>query len=131
MMPLRTTLNLGDLTLTELEERRIRRQLEGLGRRLARHPQPSADIVLRPHPGQRQTRADMRVQLGSLGPHLVSHQLARTPDRAVRLAVDDIQRQLERRLAQQRGEPSYAVPSRRGGVTPRGSTSPSGIATPR
>lgn len=112
-MALRTTMNLGGLTLTEVEERRIRRHLQALARRLSHHPEPTATIVIRPHPGQRQTQADVRVQLGPLGPHLVSHQSAQTPDRAVGLAISDIERQLERRHALQRGEPAFGVPSRR------------------
>jgi hypothetical protein len=57
-------------------------------------------------------RAD-RVQLGPLGPTLASSQAAPTPDRAAHLAIQAIERQLERLVAGQRGEPSYGVPSRR------------------
>jgi hypothetical protein len=39
--------------------------------------------------------------------------VAETADRAVHLAVRDVERQLERRHATQRGEPTYGVPSRR------------------
>jgi hypothetical protein len=56
---------------------------------------------------------DLRLELGPLGSHLISHQAAETADRAVRLAVEDVERQLERQLAVQRGEPSFGVPSRR------------------
>jgi hypothetical protein len=56
---------------------------------------------------------DLRVQLGPLGAHLVSHQRAGTTAHAVRLAVEDVERQLERRHADQRGEASFGVPSRR------------------
>ena len=68
--------------------------------------------MVTPHGLQRQCEVDLRLQLGPLGPHLVSHQTAETVEAAVRQAVSDIERQLERRLARQRGEPAYGVPSR-------------------
>ncbi|HZS02684.1 MAG TPA: HPF/RaiA family ribosome-associated protein [Chloroflexota bacterium] len=101
------------LVLDETEERRIRERLEGLGRRLARRPEPTAVLVLTSHGRQRQVQADLRVHLGPLGPTLVSHQAGDTTEHSVRLAVTDIERQLERRTAAQRGEPAYGVPSRR------------------
>ena len=101
------------LALDEAEERRLRELVEGLGRRLAHRPEPTAVLVLAQHGRQRQFQADLRVQLGPLGPTLVSHQAAETAEHTVRLAVADVERQLERRTAGQRGEPSYGVPSRR------------------
>ena len=62
---------------------------------------------------QRRVTADLRVQLGPLAAHLISHQAAESADLAARLAVEDVERQLERRLAKQRGQPTYSVPSRR------------------
>lgn len=112
-MALNTTLTLKNLVLDKTEERRIRRHLEQLERRLVHHPDPEATLVLESFPARRQVEVDLRVQLGPLGSHLISHQVAETPDHAVRLAVEDVERQLERRLAQQRGEPTYGVPSRR------------------
>jgi ribosome-associated translation inhibitor RaiA len=112
-MPLKTILELGDVALTEVEERRIRRKLETLGRRLTHHPEPIAEVVLDAHPARQQVEAKVRVRLGPLGGHLVSLQAAGTADRAVRLAIGDLERQLDRRLAGQRGEPTYGVPSRR------------------
>lgn len=53
------------------------------------------------------------MKLSPLGSHLISHQGAETVDRAVRIAVEDVERQLEREHAMQRGEPSFGVPSRR------------------
>ena len=101
------------LTLTPDEQRRIEHQLEALERRLVHHPEPTVKLEIELHPDQRQLGADLRLQLGPLGPHLISHQSAETADRAVRLAVEDLERQLERRLARQRGEPTFGVPSRR------------------
>jgi hypothetical protein len=101
------------LALDEADERRVRELLEGLGRRLAHRPEPTAVLVLTPRGRQRQIQADLRIQLGPLGPTLVSHQAAETTEHSVRLAVADIERQLERRTATQRGEPTYGVPSRR------------------
>jgi ribosome-associated translation inhibitor RaiA len=112
-MPLKTILELGDVRLTEAEVRRIRRKLETLGRRLTHHPKPIAEVVLKARPARRQVEAKVRVRLGPLGGHLVSSQAAETADCAVRLAMEDLERQLDRRLAGQRGEPTYGVPSRR------------------
>jgi hypothetical protein len=43
----------------------------------------------------------------------------------VHLAIEDLERQLERRLAGQRGEPTYGVPSRRLPKQLRPSSAPS------
>jgi ribosome-associated translation inhibitor RaiA len=96
-----------------IEEQRIRRQLAGLDKRLVHHPEPSIVLVLDHSPEQRRVEADLRLQLGPLGGHLVSRKAAETADQAVRLAVEAIERQLERRTAGQRGEPTFGVPSRR------------------
>jgi ribosome-associated translation inhibitor RaiA len=99
--------------LSEAEVARIRNQLRGLERRLEHFPEPTAMLVVEEHEAQRRVTVELRVQLGPLAGHLISHQTAETPDRAVRLAVDDVERQLERRLATQRGQPTFGVPSRR------------------
>jgi ribosome-associated translation inhibitor RaiA len=112
-MTLETKLQLEGVALTEAEERRIIKRLQALERRLINRPEPLATLILRQHGAQRQVEANLRVRLGPLGPHLMSHQAAETADRAVRLAVEQVERQLERRQATQRGEPAYGVPSRR------------------
>jgi hypothetical protein len=84
--------------------------------------------MLTRHRDQRQVEVDLRVQLGTLGSHLISHQGAETVDRAVRLAVEDVERQLERQHAVQRGEPSFGVPSRRLPSTLRPANVPSSLA---
>lgn len=95
----------------------MHRQLAMLGRRLVHRPEPIAVLSLSGPNGQREIEASLRVQLGPLGPTLTSSQAAQTPDRAAHLAIHAVERQLERLVAGQRGEPSYGVPSRR---RPRG-----------
>jgi ribosome-associated translation inhibitor RaiA len=112
-MPLNLVFELGKVALSAAEEDRVRHQLQTLERRLAHFPNPTAELALEAHPAQRRMEVKLRVRLGPLGGHLISQQAAETVDRAVHLAVEDLERQLERRLAQQRGEPSYGVPSRR------------------
>jgi ribosome-associated translation inhibitor RaiA len=107
------TLETHDCPLGPDEERHIRHHLERLGQRLTHFPEPLASVHLKRHELQRQVEVDLRVELGPLGAHLISHQSAETAVHAVRLAVEDVERQLERRLAKQRGEHSYGVPSRR------------------
>jgi ribosome-associated translation inhibitor RaiA len=113
-MTLETRLEVVGLTLTAAAERRIRHQLRTLDHHfLASRPAPHAVLVLRQHAAQRQVEANLQVQLGPLAGHVVSHQTAETADHAVRLAVADLERQLEHRRAFQQGEPTYGVPSRR------------------
>lgn len=95
------------------EQRYIDHQFDLLDRRLSHYAQPTVVLALTGHPGSRLVEADLRVQLSPLGNHLISKQAAETVDRAVRIAVKDVERQLERRHATQRGEPAYGVPSRR------------------
>jgi hypothetical protein len=112
-MTLEVRLQTHGYVLNPAEERQIYQQLEGLERRLVHRPAPVVEVVLTPYAGQRRVETALRVLLGPLGPHLVSHQSAETAGHAVRLAVSDVERQLERRLAKQRGTPSFGVPSRR------------------
>lgn len=112
-MALGITFETRDCPLGADEERHIRHHLEMLGQRLTHFPEPLATVVLKRHELQRRVEVALRVELGPLGEHLVSHQAAETATHAVRLAVEDVERQLERRLAKQRGEHTYGVPSRR------------------
>jgi ribosome-associated translation inhibitor RaiA len=112
-MSLSTTIECGRCRLNRSELERIRRRLASLERRLVHFAEPMATLVLDEHEQQRRVTADLRVELGHRAATLVSHQSAETADRAVKLAVEDIERQLERRLAHQRGQPTYGVPSRR------------------
>lgn len=112
-MALTTRIMLHGLTLTSAEEGRILRLMDVLERRLGAAPEPLAELQLTHHAAQRRTEVDLRLLLNPLGRHLVSHQAAETPEHAVRLAVEDVERQLERLHASQSQEASYGVPSRR------------------
>jgi hypothetical protein len=92
---------------------KIIRKVHTLDARLEHFPSPLATVRLRDHQDQRRVEVDLRVELGPHGPSLISHQGAETPDHAVRLAVEDIERQLERRLDSLRGDAAFGVPSRR------------------
>jgi hypothetical protein len=112
-MTLLVRLDTDGIALSELDRWRIRRRMRALERRLVHHPDPLATLVLRPSAGGREVQADLRVRLGPLGRHLVAHRTAEAPAHAVRLATEDVARQLERQHAVQRGEPTFGVPSRR------------------
>ena len=112
-MTLETTLRTHSITLSDAERERIDHHMARLDQRLKHRPAPTAVLVLEEHRNRRQIEANLRVQVGPLGDHLVSHQTAETVDRAVRLAVEDVERQIERKVATQRGEPTFGVPSRR------------------
>ena len=101
------------LTLTEQEEQRIRRQLAHLEQRLGRYPSPITTLVISAHEAERRITADLRVQLGHLGEHLVAHEDGETAANAARLAVEEVERQIERLHATLAGEATYGVPSRR------------------
>jgi ribosome-associated translation inhibitor RaiA len=119
-MTLTITLERHGVSLNTNQEQRVRRQLTTLGRRLVHRPEPAAVLSFSGPNGQREIEASLRVQLGPLGPTLTSSQTAQTPDRAAHLAIQAIERQLERLVAGQRGESSYGVPSRRRLETHRG-----------
>ena len=118
-MALETKVHRRNLTPTALEEKRMQRQWRKLERHVAHYPAPLAEATLTAQSAQRLIRVDLRVRLGPLGAHLVSHQQAETVDLALERAVDDVTRQLERHRAQLQGEPSYGVPSRREGSVRR------------
>jgi ribosome-associated translation inhibitor RaiA len=118
-MALETAISIRGVSLPFSQERRIYHELEAIGRRLIHHSEPKASVMLIRHADQRQIDVDLRVQLGSLGSHLVSHQAGETIDLAIHLAVEDVERQLERRHASQRGDAAFSVPSRRLPKAPR------------
>jgi hypothetical protein len=113
-MALTTEMTVSGTALNPLEERRIQRRLDHLGRRLQDWPDPIALLNVEWHADARQAEARLRVRLGHLGPHLISVRTAETADKAVRLAAQGVVRQLEREAASRRGEPTFGVPSRRG-----------------
>jgi ribosome-associated translation inhibitor RaiA len=84
------------VTLSARQERRIERHLHHLERRLEHQPEPVVTMILSRQGPERYVIADLRVQLGHLGEHLVSHERGETADGAARLAVEDVERQIER-----------------------------------
>ena len=112
-MTLTISLERHGVPLNAAQEQRVHRHLTALGRRLEHRPDPIAVLSFSGPNGQREIEASLRVQLGPLGPTLTSTQAAPTPDQAAHLAIQAVERQLERLVAGQRGEPSYGVPSRR------------------
>ncbi len=110
---LTTRFQVRGFTLDDPERDKMLHQITVLERRLGAEPEPKLEVTLLYHPEQRRVQADFRLLLNPLGSHLISHQSAQTPEQVVRLAVKDLERQLERRHASQRQEPSYGVPSRR------------------
>lgn len=112
-MTLSISLERHGVPLSAVQEERIRRHLAALERRLARRPDPIAVLALAGPNARHEIVAHLRVQLGPLGPTLTSSQSATAPDAAAREAIHAVERQLERMVAVQRGEPSYGVPSRR------------------
>lgn len=107
------------LALNDLETRRIRRHLDRLANRLANWSDPIVTLLLWPREGPPGVTARVRVRFGHLGGHLVSQESGDSADQAARGALEQVIRQLERHLADLRGEPTFAVPSRREPATHR------------
>lgn len=112
-MTLNTRIHADGFELKPEVNERIEHMLARLDRRLQHFSEPKAVVRQREEGTPRLTVVDLRVELGSHAGELVSHQRAETADHAMRLALEDVERQLERRLATQRGEPAFGVPSRR------------------
>ena len=106
-------LNTPRTELSPDSEKRIQRHIAGLERRLVKFQNPQITITIRDRPTERRHTADVRVQLGVDGVELVSHHGGEAAEHAARLAIEDIERQLERYVATLRGEPAYGTPSRR------------------
>ena len=112
-MSLTTKLSRQNATLTAADEGYINRQFAALGRRVQKFPEPLVELTVAEHGGPRQFEVDLRLQLEPHGRHLISHQTAEVLTQAVKLAIQDVKRQLQRQFAKQSGEPSFGVPSRR------------------
>ncbi|MCC6791456.1 MAG: HPF/RaiA family ribosome-associated protein [Thermomicrobiales bacterium] len=112
-MALEIQMHTTNVVITPAQQERIDRQFESIERRLSDAPDPVARLTLKSQDEQRVVTADLRITLGTKAMELISHQSAEKPDHAVRLALEDAERQLERLRSQQRGEPAYGVPSRR------------------
>lgn len=100
-------------SLSQAQEARIMHQLDALGGKMNQFPEPTANLRLEQHDMQRRVTADLRLQMGPGGQHLISHQAAETADRAALLAIQDVERQLERELSHMRRQHTFGVPSRR------------------
>lgn len=112
-MALTMTMKRHGVPLDSIQEQRVQHHLTALERRLLHRPDPIAVLSFSACDRHHEVVASLRLQLGPLGPTLTSEQTSQTPDRAAHLAIQAVERQLERLLAGQRGEPSYGVPSRR------------------
>ncbi len=108
------TVQIRGFQLSDLEARRIERRLRRIYDRLAdAESQPRIDLTIEWHPLQRRAKSHLVVREGHLGRQLVASASAGTADQAVRFAAERVERQLARRVAVDRGQPSYGVPSRR------------------
>ena len=99
--------------LSQDSEKRIQRHIAGLERRLVNFPTALISLTVRDRTTERRHTVDLRVNLGVDGDVLVSHQSGESAEHATRLAVEDVQRQLERYVSGLRGEAAYGTPSRR------------------
>lgn len=102
-----------DVTIDPETKARFERLFANLDKRLVHISEPQATARIREVGNPREFSIDLRVELGSHAGELISHKSAPSADHAMRLAIGDIERQLERRLSVQRGEASFGVPSRR------------------
>jgi ribosome-associated translation inhibitor RaiA len=94
-------------------EHRIQRHIAGLERRLVKFQNPQGKLTVRDRPTERRHTADLVLELGVDGVELVSHHSGESAEHAARLAIEDVERQLERYMATLRGEPAFGTPSRR------------------
>jgi len=99
--------------LSELEQKRIDRTLESLSKRLDNFTNPEIDLTLEKAKVAGSVDATLRVVLGVRDTTLRSTETSRTADNAVKLACDDVKKQLERVVADLRGADSFGTPSRR------------------
>lgn len=99
--------------LTPVEQKRIDHSLESLAKRLKNFSNPSIDLTLAPAKQAGSVDATLRVVLGVRDTVLRSTETSRTADHAVKLACEDVKRQLERTVAELRGADTYGIPSRR------------------
>lgn len=112
-MTLTVSLERHGVPLTDVQEQRVRHHLAALGKRLVHRPEPIAVMAFSRNESRHEVIAHLRLQLGPLGPTLTSKHTSPSPDQAARLAIRAVEKQLERLVSVQRGEPAYGVPSRR------------------
>ncbi len=107
-----TIINRAD-ELSEVEQKRIDRSLDSLAKRLEKFSNPEIDLTIEKAKLAGSIDATVKVVLGVRDTTLRSTETSRTADHAVKLACDDIKKQLERTVADLRGADSYGTPSRR------------------
>jgi ribosome-associated translation inhibitor RaiA len=112
-MEMPTELHTPKTELSQDSEKRIQRHIAGLERRLVNFPTALISLTVRDRSTERRHTVDLRVTPGVDGDVLVSHQSGESAEHATRLAVEDVERQLERYVATLRGEHAYGTPSRR------------------
>jgi hypothetical protein len=106
-----TIINRAD-ELNDVEQKRIDRSLDAIAKRLEKFSNPRMELTLeKAEAGS--VAATLKVVLGVRDTTLRSTETSRTADHAVKLACDDIKKQLERTVADLRGADSYGTPSRR------------------
>ena len=94
-------------------EKRIQRHLSGLEKRLTNFHNSNVHLTIKDKPTERRYTADAVVALGVDGVELASHHAGESAEHAARLAIEDIERQLERHVSTLRGESTFGTPSRR------------------
>lgn len=99
--------------LTDVEQKRIERSLESISRRLENFTNPSIDLTLAKSKQAGSVDAALRVVLGVRDTTLRSTETSKTADHAVKLACDDVKKQLEKAVSELRGEDTFGTPSRR------------------
>ncbi len=107
-----TIINRAD-ELSEVEQKRIDRTLESLAKRLTNFNNPQIDLTIEKAQQAGSVDATLKVVLGVRDTILRSTETSRPADHAVKLASDDIKKQLERTVSELRGEDTYGTPSRR------------------
>lgn len=99
--------------LSKTEEERIDRQIEALETRLKNFKNPRIDVTIDGSHAPQETGAKIQVSLRVDGKVLASEEKGVSADTAVKAAMQDVKRQLEKEVAKLRGEDTYGVPSRR------------------
>lgn len=107
-----TIINRAD-ELNDVERKRVDRSLESLAKRLDNFSNPQIDLTIERAKQSGSVDATIKVVLGVRDTILRSTETARTADHAVKLACDDIKKQLERTVSDLRGMDTYGTPSRR------------------
>jgi ribosome-associated translation inhibitor RaiA len=107
-----TIINRAD-ELNDVERKRVDRSLESLAKRLENFNNPEIDLTIEKAKQAGSVDATLKVVLGVRDTTLRSTETSRTVDHAVKLACDDIKKQLERTLSDLRGTDTYGTPSRR------------------